>query len=774
MSQKKILPSNKKLSNKRAPTKRSPTQRSPTKRLPTKRSPAKRSTSGKSPNKARSLSGSGTGQSRILVTAALPYVNNVPHLGTIVPIISADAYARFLRLMEEDMIFVCGTDEHGTTTEVKAMEEGLTPRQICEKYFELQKGIYDWFECSFDCFGGSSSKENKDITLDIFSKLDKNKGIVEQTLQQLYCTLCKRFLADRFVGGTCPHCGYEEARGDQCENCGKLLEASELKAPLCRICKKSTPIIKDTRHIFIDLPKLEGPLRAWMNNVKPRWTPNAITMTDAWLKEGLKPRCITRDLQWGISVPKKGFETKVFYSWFDAPIAYIGITAQCRKDWKDWWLSPSTVRLVQFMGKDNIPFHTILFPAFLIGTKDPWTLVTDLSVNEFLNLEGGLQFSKSRGIGVFGDNARDSGIPADVWRYHLMINRPEKSDTEFSWKDLQSKANDELCGNFGNLVNRVLTFIERYYGSVVDKIKPEAEDLRFIREVESQEENVKLLMQEIRLKEALKEIMHISKLANQYFQIQEPWKSMKTHPVKASTTLGILVNVVKDLSIVASPFMPATCEKIRHQLNICDKPLTWKDLGLKTIKEGHRINGPEILFKKLDDDTMQALAAKLGFSKKTFPLNLRVAKIHSIEPHPNADKLYIIQIDVGNQEKRQIVAGLRPYYSPAELLGRHIIIVANLQPAMLRGVESQGMLLAGEKDGKVRILEAPKSKPGEAAMFGGMPGNEQMILYEEFSKILIEIVGKKAIIPHQGVQGVALKTSTEEVICDVGDHAKVK
>lgn len=724
-----------------------------------------------SASSSSTVTGGTSPKQRILVTAALPYVNNVPHLGTIVPILSADVYARFLRLCEEDVLFVCGTDEHGTTTEVKALEEGVTPRQICEKYFLLQKELYEWFECSFDCFGGSSSKENRDITLDVFKKLDQNHFIIEQSIRQLYCLLCKRFLADRFVGGVCPHCGYEEARGDQCENCGKLLDAIDLKNPLCRVCKKSTPIIKDTRHLFINLPKLEVPLKKWMKNVTSRWTTNSITMTEAWLKEGLKPRCITRDLQWGITVPKKGFEQKVFYSWFDAPIAYIGITAQCRSDWKTWWQAPSRVRLVQFMGKDNIPFHSILFPSFLLGTKDHWTLVHDLSVNEFLNLEGGLQFSKSRGVGIFADNAKDSGIPADAWRYHILINRPEKADTEFSWKDFQSKINDELCGNFGNLINRVLTFLERYYGNVVDKIKPEDRDERFIKEIESKEENVKLLLQDIRLKDALKEIMHISKLANQYFQASEPWKTISTKPIEASTTLGVLINVVKDLSILTHPFMPATSQRIQHQLNLCDQPLKWKDLGLKTIKEGHRINGPKLLFQKLDDDTITSLSNKLGFTKKEHPLNLRVARILGVEPHPNADKLFVLRIDIGDRGVRQIVAGLRAHYSSQQLIGKHIIIVANLEPAKLRGVESQGMLLAGEKEGKVRILEAPNSSPGDAATFDGLAGSDNNILYEDFAKIHLEIINQKVIQEHQGV---TLKTSTEEVICDVHDHAKVK
>ena len=300
---------------------------------------------------------------RTIITSALPYVNNVPHLGTTVCVISADVFARYLKSKGKEVMSVCGTDEHGTTAEVKALEEGLTPRELVDKYFKIHKKIYEWFNCEFDCFGRTSSEENKEVTLDIFEKLDKNGFITENTLQQTFCEKCDKFLSDRYVEGICPHCDYEGARGDQCEKCGKLLNAVELKNPKCKICGLK-PVIKDTDHLFIDLPKIENELRKWISNVDNQWSDNAKTMTQAWLREGLKERCITRDLKWGIKIPKKGYENKVFYSWFDAPIGYIGITKEIRDDWHDWWHTPHKTRLVQFMGKDNIPFHTILFPAF--------------------------------------------------------------------------------------------------------------------------------------------------------------------------------------------------------------------------------------------------------------------------------------------------------------------------------------------------------------------------------------------------------------------------
>lgn len=700
---------------------------------------------------------------RIIVTSALPYVNNIVHLGNLVCIISADVYTRYLRLRKADVISVLGTDEHGTTSEVKAFEEGLTPRQLCDKYFKIQKEIYEWFECDFDCFGRTSSEQNKEITLEIFHDLKKNGYILEQESDQFFCFKCDRFLADRFVGGHCPHCDYQEARGDQCENCGKLLDAVDLKHPKCRVCDE-TPVIKKSKHLYIDLPKLEKPLKSWMDSTSDRWTVNARTMTESWMRDGLHPRCITRDLKWGIQVP--GYENKVFYSWFDAPIGYIGITAEHKKDWKKYWQSEST-RLVQFMGKDNIPFHTILFPSFLIGTKKPWTLVSDLSVNEFLNYQGG-QFSKSRHIGVFGDNAKETGIPADVWRYYLMINRPQQTDSDFSWDDLQAKINSELVGNLGNLVNRSLTFTQRSFRGVIDKIKLEAKDQEFIAKVRAREHIVMDRMDEIDLKEALKEIMNISRLGNAYFQENEPWKQISTHPVRASTVLGVLCNVIKDLSIMIEPFMPNAAHKMRHQLGLGDVKLTWDHLGLEDIKEGQHIGNPEIIFQKLEDDYLKDLKVTYG-GEKEFALDLRVAKIVNVMDHPNADKLYVLELDLGAHGKRQIVAGIKAHYDKKVLPGKKIVIVSNLEHAQLRGVQSQGMLLAAEKDGKVMVLEAPKSDPGDEVRVSNWKNSQKTIKYDDFAKIVLTTKGGKVI--HQDH---TLHTHKEDILLDIGDGAKIK
>jgi methionyl-tRNA synthetase len=482
-------------------------------------------------------------------------------------------------------------------------------------------------------------------------------------------------------------------------------------------------------------------------------------MTNAWLKEGLKERCITRDLKWGIPVPRKSYENKVFYSWFDAPIGYIGITKEKRKDWHDLWHSPDKTRLVQFMGKDNIPFHTILFPAFLIGTKDNYTLLNNLSVNEYLNYETG-KFSKSRGEGVFGDDAQKTGISADAYRYYLMVNRPEQSDTVFTWDDFQQKINNELVANLGNLVNRTIVFINNFFEAKV----PEGNiDKKFIEKLESEYKKAETLLDNIQLKEGLKEIMSISKLGNQFFQEKEPWKT------KDKDALLTLANIVKDLGILIRPFLPKTAESIFRQLNI--KNASWKDLGKETIKPGHKINKPELLFKKLEDKDVKEFKERFK-GKKTeknnlFQADLKVAKVLDVKDHPDAEKLYILQIDLG-KEKRQIVAGMRKYCTKEEMLGKHIVVVTNLEPAKLRGYDSNGMLLAGDDGKNVRLVLAEKSKPGDQVSYTDKV-NDKPINYDEFSKIRIIVKNKKVFADDN-----ILKAGKEEISCDVEDNAKVK
>ncbi len=407
------------------------------------------------------------GRRNILITSALPYVNNVPHLGNIIGcVLSADVYARFARLRGYNTLYVCGTDEYGTATETKAIQDGVTPQELCDRYHKVHRSIYEWFNIGFDHFGRTTTPEQTAIAQDIFAACDKNKLVSTDTVEQLYCETCKRFLADRFIEGVCPRldCKYEDARGDQCDKCGHLLDATELINPKCKICRKS-PVKRSSKHLFLDLPSLSKKLSAFVghSSVTGAWSANSVQITKSWLRDGLKPRCITRDLKWGTKVPKPGFDDKVFYVWFDAPIGYLSITATYTKRWEEWWKTPANdVQLYQFMGKDNIPFHTVIFPSTLLGTRQPYTLLHHISTCEYLNYESG-KFSKSRGTGVFGDDAVKSGIPSEVWRYYLLASRPETSDSVFQWDNFLTSNNSELLANLGNYVQRSLSFLKTSY-----------------------------------------------------------------------------------------------------------------------------------------------------------------------------------------------------------------------------------------------------------------------------------------------------------------------
>jgi methionyl-tRNA synthetase len=703
---------------------------------------------------------------RRLVTSALPYVNNVPHLGNLIQVLSADVFSRFCRLRGYDTLYVCGTDEYGTATETRAAEEGISPRELCDRYHALHTAIYTWFNIGFDKFGRTSTPIQTEVVQDIFKKLDAQGFIVERTIEQLFCDQCSRFLADRYVRGVCPHCGYPDARGDQCENCGKLLDPTELKESRCSTCG-SQPRLKSTKHLYIDLPRIKDRLEAWIAeaSVKGFWANNAIQMTNAWIRDGLKERAITRDLKWGIPVPKPGYEDKVFYVWFDAPIGYISITgnlaADRGEDWRafvqDWWKNPDEVELFQFIGKDNIPFHTVIFPSSLLGTGEKWTMLHHMSSTEYLNYESG-KFSKSKGIGVFGSDAMESGIPADIWRFYIFYNRPEKADALFTWKDFQEKVNGELIGNLGNLVNRTLSFVSRYYDGTIPEGKPNTE---FWNTIKAYEVSIQEKLDRAELRDAFRTVFELSSFANKTFQDGEPWKTRKDHPEQAASLIRDLCYVVRDLAILLHPYIPGSAEKLASffGLTIGKNGLSWQDLGkLEGLK---KVVKSEVLFNKLEDDLIQTLRERYSGSQKerserekeqsmnttnvnttetkvpsqgdTEPVSqkfarlvdLRVAKITHIERHPKADKLYIETLDVGG-ETRTIVSGLVPYYKEEELLGKHIVVVYNLKPAKLRGVESKGMLLAAsatQSDGSemVEVLDAGFAEPGTRIQVGSIP-----------------------------------------------------
>lgn len=766
---------------------------------------------------------------RRLITSALPYVNNIPHLGNLIQMLSADVYARFCRSRGYETMYIFGTDEYGTATETRALQENKTPRELCDYYYEEHRKIYEWFKIDADKFGRTSNEQCTEITQSLYKDLDKNGYIKEHSNKQLYCPKCARFLADRYVNGTCPKCGFEDARGDQCDGCGSLLEPVELKNPRCSVCG-ATPEVRETKHLYIDLPSISKNLDDYVSktSVAGKWSDNAIRMTKAWIRDGLIERAITRDLKWGIPVPRAGFEDKVFYVWFNAPIGYISITKQLADDlikaskpgfdWKSWWLPEESqaedakkpVELFQFIGKDNIPFHTVIFPCTLMGSGRNWTKLFHMSSTEYLNYENG-KFSKSRGVGVFGTDAIETGIPADAWRFYIFYNRPEKQDYQFTWKEFRERLNGELIGNLGNLVNRTLLFIQKYYNSKI----PEAPiDQEIWAKVKDLEEKITENLEWANLKDALHQIFEISDMGNKAFQATEPWKTRETDPQRAEKLIHTLAYMIKDLMIMVHPYMPQFADKIisyfgkaisEPHFNDEDfgKPsdgikLNWNNLG-ETVGLSE-VGATEVFFTPLDAKGMEAFRTKfsgkqserstdkksdkkkekkakaepVALPKEQMPahfnskIELRVAKILKVENNPESDKLYVETLDDGTGAERIIQSGLRDYVKAEDLLGKNIILAYNLAPRKMRGIESHGMLLAADykdESGKdcVEVLEAPWAKPGTKVVLEGADLNTvkpEEITADDFFAIEIKAENNSVTIGgvNLTVDGKVLKT----------------
>ncbi len=705
------------------------------------------------------------GEKNILITSALPYVNNVPHLGNIIGcVLSGDVYARFCRLRDYNSIYICGTDEYGTATETKAQQEGLTPQQICDKYNVIHRQVYDWFDISFDYFGRTSTDKQTEIAQDIFHHCNKNGFVQQGSLDQLYCTQCTRFLADRFVTGICPSasCAYTDARGDQCDQCGSLINAIELINPKCASCG-TTPEPRTSNHLFLDLPAVETKLREYVESKKSAWSDNAYTITKSWFDKGLRQRCITRDLRWGTKVPLKGYEDKVFYVWFDAPIGYISITANYTDEWEKWWKNPEDVELVQFMGKDNVPFHTVIFPSTLLAANDNYTMMSTLPTTEYLNYEGG-KFSKSRGTGVFGNTAMETGIPCEMWRYYLLFNRPESSDTVFMWDDFASKINTDLNNNLGNLVQRILAFTASKLGATVPAYEGGAAAFEQNQlDVEIEKEVSALLakhlahMEKREIKDALRTAMDISFAGNAYMQKVKAWELLTADIAACRRAIYVLLQIIRLLSVILEPFMPAFSRAVRAQLQIQSSTTALKDVtawGLKASLEGqsesksssstsssstssssssssvecglwlpagHVITStPSPVFRKVEPTLIESLrkrfsgqpqqpqaeeqkksggkaGGKAGDEQKNgFPLDLVVGQIKSVDKHPTNPKVYVCQVDFGEPEPRQIASGLAGTYPNADqLVNTNVVAILNLKPAKIGGVPSNGMIITG-------------------------------------------------------------------------------
>eukprot|EP00124_Ichthyophonus_hoferi_P000264 Ihof_evm20s9 gene=Ihof_evmTU20s9 len=599
------------------------------------------------------------GKRNVLITSALPYVNNVPHLGNIIGcVLSADCYARYCRLRGYNTLFICGTDEYGTATETKALEEGLTPQQICDKYNALHAEIYEWFNIKFDKFGRTTNPEHAKIAQDIFMDCYNNKYLISQDVQQLKCVQCNRFLADRYIEGTCPSCFYEDARGDQCDKCQKLLNATELVNPRCKSCNQA-PIQQQSTHLYLDLPNLEAELKEWYAQTMEAcpWSRSAQGIMNAWFQEGIQPRCVTRDLKWGTPVPLEEFKSKVLYVWFDAPIGYVSITASYTDQWKQWWQNPKNVELYQFMAKDNVTFHGVIFPASLLATKDNWTYVKMISSVEYLNYED-TKFSKSRGIGVFGNDTVATGINPSVWRFYLLFIRPEGQDSAFSWADLQQVNNSILLNNFGNFVHRSLTFVMNNFNKTVPKANPNADDYNFIalvnRELSSYVEN----MEQCKLREALKNVTLISKLGNQYIQENQPWKLAKAEETmeRCATVVSISANLAYLLASLLDPYMPEIANKLCDMLNLKMCNIQGAEF-IPSIPVGHVINEPHTLFTKIENPIMEECKIKFagkqsdrdGKAKEVVPADpAKVAELEALIKE-QGEKVRLLKLD--NAEK---------------------------------------------------------------------------------------------------------------------------
>lgn len=564
--------------------------------------------------------------SKVLITSALPYINGVPHLGHMVGcLLPSDVYARYMRMMGNEVLYICGTDEHGTASEVGALKENMDIEEYCNKYHARHKQTYQDFNLSFDYFGRSSSEQNKEMTYHIFEQLDKNGFIKEETMKQVYSVDDKMFLADRFITGICPHCGYEKARGDQCENCTKVLEPTDLINARSTISGSTNLEVRETKHLFLNLPKIENQLTEWLKTKEAFWPDIAYSIAKKWVKEGLQPRCITRDLKWGFPVNKAGFEDKVFYVWFDAPIGYIGITKQwsdenpAERNWKDWWMDAKDLRYVEFMGKDNVPYHSITFPATLLGTGENWTKVDYLKGMSYLTFEGG-KFSKSEHRGVFAEDAVRE-FPADYWRYWLMTNAPESSDSSFTFDSFVSTINKDLNGVLGNFVQRVMKMTASKLGETIPQGGDLQEtDVALIKTLQTRVNDYLKYMNEMEFRKALMELRAIWVEGNNYISTTEPWSVIKEDKTRAETILRLCLNLIRIFAILTAPVMPETSAKMLAKFNLSPADLpSLKDFDvakeINALPSGHPFEVGEALFERIAPEKVQELQQKYGGNK---------------------------------------------------------------------------------------------------------------------------------------------------------------
>ena len=666
---------------------------------------------------------------RTLVTCALPYANGPVHIGHLAGVyVPADIYVRYLRMRGEDVLYVCGSDEHGVPITIKARQQGCSPQDIVDKYHKIIGDSFKALGINFDVYGRTSSAVHAKNASQFFRKLYDEGKFVTQESEQYYDPEAKTFLADRYIVGTCPKCGNENAYGDQCEKCGSTLSPEELINPHSKL-SGAAPIKKKTTHWYLPLQDYEPWLREWILEGHKEWRSNVYGQVKSWLDGGLQPRAVTRDLDWGVPVPVEGAEGKVLYVWFDAPIGYISNTMELLpNDWEKWWKSPDT-KLVHFIGKDNIVFHCIVFPSMLKAYGDGYILPENVPANEFLNLEGD-KISTSRGWAVWAhEYVQDFPGKEDVLRYVLTANAPETKDNDFSWKEFQTRNNSELVAIFGNFVNRAVVLTHKYFeGRVPAAGELTDVDRETLAEIPALRESLEKNIENYRFREALKDAMQIARIGNKYISDSEPWKLAKTDLARTGTILNVCLQLCADLAIAFEPFTPFACERLRKMLQTPD--LKWEDLGATDIlPEGHQLGEAELLFAKIEDDVIQKqldrlaairaemeARAKAELAKQVTPqkeectfddfekMDIRTATVLEAERVPKTDKLLKLTIDTGI-DRRVIVSGIAEYYSPEAMVGKQICILANLQPRVIRGIESKGMILmAKQNDGTMRFI----------------------------------------------------------------------
>lgn len=668
---------------------------------------------------------------RTLVTTALPYANGPVHIGHLAGVyVPADIYVRYLRMKDEDVLFIGGSDEHGVPITLKARNEGVSPQDVVDKYHTLIKESFEKFGISFDIYSRTSNPTHHKTAADFFKKLYEKGVFVEKESDQYYDEEVGQFLADRYITGTCPHCSNPSAYGDQCESCGTSLNATDLINPRSMI-SGSTPVLRKTKHWYLPLDRYQEFLEKWILEDHKEWKPNVYGQCKSWLDLGLQPRAVSRDLEWGVPVPVEGAEGKVLYVWFDAPIGYISATRELTPEWEKYWKDPET-RLIHFIGKDNIVFHCIVFPTML-KAEGSFILPDNVPANEFLNLEGD-KISTSRNWAVWlHEYLVDFEGKQDVLRYVLTANAPETKDNDFTWRDFQARNNNELVAILGNFVNRAVVLTHKYFdGKVPAKGKTEPFDTETLDAIPDIVERVSTHLEQFKFREALREAMNLSRLGNKYLADTEPWKLIKTDPERVKTILNVSLQITANLAVVMEPFLPFTAQKMRDMLNMSEP--RWQDAGnTELLNASHNINEARLLFEKIEDAKIQEQLDRLAQTKVnneletkdvepskediTFEefskMDVRVGTILEAEKVPKTKKLLKLKIDTGI-DHRTVVSGIAEYFEPEKVIGQQVCILVNLAPRKIRGIESQGMILMAEDaDGRLEfVTPASKIKPG--------------------------------------------------------------